>query len=264
MNEQEAKGIKNGDTLKVMDRITKDSSGWGVFKCLSDMDHHRNMVVDTGAGSSTPCMDDGFCYPIEVLEIVKKQGVEMTEREKYIAGQKDSGIEVGDTVRVVQPNERHEGGSTAICHEQRHIDGANNVGCVRSIYNNEAMRHIKIITNGGMALDLPYFVLEIVKKANGDVPEAIAKTEITGECDMSTGTVQEQTVFEVTVVQRTEVLHEGSGVLQKINRKILFTGKVTAVGDESAKNQAYDAIKAETSPDVTLDYDKLETTCKPF
>ena len=82
---------------------------------------------------------------------------------------------------------------------------------------------------------------------------------------MSTnGTVLEQTVAEVTVVKRTEVLHPGSGVLQKINREILFDGKVSAVGEEAQKQVAYDAIKEEMKPEEKLDFDKLEITCKPF
>ncbi len=72
---------------------------------------------------------------------------------------------------------------------------------------------------------------------------------------------QEQTVFEVTIVERTEVLHEGSGVLQKINRTVLFDRKVTAVGNISAQNQALDECKKD---DPDLDHDKLEITCKPF
>ncbi len=75
---------------------------------------------------------------------------------------------------------------------------------------------------------------------------------------------QEQTVFDVTIIERTEVLHKGFGVVEKINRDVLFDGKVSAVGDISAQNQALDKIKAPLPADTTLDYDKLEITCKPF
>ena len=56
---------------------------------------------------------------------------------------------------------------------------------------------------------------------------------------MSTGTVVEQVVFEVTVVERTEVLCEGSGVLKKINRKKhLWREPVVAVNEKTAESKA--------------------------
>lgn len=228
----------------------------------------------------------------------------MTEQEKYSQGQKASGIEVGDTVRVVRKNERGEGGWD-VC-------WAGTISAVGQVDRiTETGVHIK---NG---VYYPYFVLEIIKKANGtkpikvkepcmeckhldtdicvdcptfdghctchngnapcgycegslweekddeafsDVPDA--KPVVKGEQTMST---QEQKVYDVTVVQRTEVLHKGSGVVEKINRDILFDSKVCAVTEESAKQKAL-AVCAETAAasGKTLDFDALEITCKPF
>lgn len=82
---------------------------------------------------------------------------------------------------------------------------------------------------------------------------------------MSNGTVLEQTVARVTVIKRTEVLHDGSGALQKIDREVLFNDLVSAVGAEAQKQVAYDAIRAEMEPDAKLDHDKLEVTVSdPF
>ena len=77
--------------------------------------------------------------------------------------------------------------------------------------------------------------------------------------------VQEQTVSQVTIIERTEVLHEGSGVVQKINREILFDKKVSAVSDEAKKQKALDVCrKAKEKAQMQLDCDKLEITCNPF
>lgn len=69
--------------------------------------------------------------------------------------------------------------------------------------------------------------------------------------------VQEQKVFDVTIIERMEVLHEGSGVVQKINRTVLFDEKVSAVGDEAAKQKALCGL-------TVVDFDRLEITCSPF
>ncbi len=74
---------------------------------------------------------------------------------------------------------------------------------------------------------------------------------------------REQKIFDVTIIERTEVLHEGSGVVQKINRKVLFDEKVPAVTDESAKQTALAACRV-CAGELTLDFDKLEITCRPF
>ncbi len=96
----------------------------------------------------------------------------MSEREKYIEGQKASGIEVGDTVRATRRFGKGEGGSdvygaTSGKHKTRFIDNRA-VGIVKDI----DMRHIWVDCGkeyvGGWSF--PYFVLEIVKKANGTVP----------------------------------------------------------------------------------------------
>ena len=70
--------------------------------------------------------------------------------------------------------------------------------------------------------------------------------------------MNEQQIYHVTIVERTEDLHDGSGVVKAINRKVLFDQKVPAVTDESAKQKALASIEG------TLDFDALEITCRPF
>ncbi|KKK47399.1 hypothetical protein LCGC14_3155620, partial [marine sediment metagenome] len=82
----------------------------------------------------------------------------MTDQEKYIEGQKASGIEVGDTVRVVRTWEWNERGSDC--------SPVNIVGRTAVV---QRLGCAEIETEGFYA---PYFVLEIVKKANGTVPDA--------------------------------------------------------------------------------------------
>ncbi len=68
--------------------------------------------------------------------------------------------------------------------------------------------------------------------------------------------MKEQKIFDVTVVEVTEKIHEGSGNISGIDRAILFDKKVSAVSEESAKQKALDGIKA--------DRDNLEIHCRPF
>lgn len=71
--------------------------------------------------------------------------------------------------------------------------------------------------------------------------------------------MQEQTIFSITIVERTEVLHKGSGVVSKINRAVLFDDKIAAVTKESAKQKALaSCVKKD------LDFDNLEITCNAF
>ncbi len=69
--------------------------------------------------------------------------------------------------------------------------------------------------------------------------------------------VQEQIVYDVTIVERKEVLHEGSGLVRKIDRVVLHDKKVPAVSVEAAKQKALVASKA-------TNFDDLEITCEPF
>lgn len=68
--------------------------------------------------------------------------------------------------------------------------------------------------------------------------------------------MKEQKVFDVTIVEVTEKIHEGSGNISGIDRDVLFDEKVSAVTEESAKQKALKGI--------TADPDNLEITCRPF
>ena len=117
----------------------------------------------------------------------------MTLQERYIEKQKASGIEVGDTVRITRPNEDGEGGSSCAFHEADEICGENNTGKVAEIREAE----IVVRTDGGERFLMPYFVLEIVKKHDGAVPQAIAET-ITGDSTMKNGRFDIEIVKEKT------------------------------------------------------------------
>lgn len=69
--------------------------------------------------------------------------------------------------------------------------------------------------------------------------------------------IKEQRVYHVTIIEKTEKLHEASGVVQGINRKVLVDKKFSAVTEESAKQKAIKASKA-------TDFDSLEITCNLF
>ena len=70
--------------------------------------------------------------------------------------------------------------------------------------------------------------------------------------------MKEQKIYDVTVVERIEDLHEASGVIQGINRKVLVDEKFSAVTEKSAEQKAL----KKCDPDV--DVDSLEITCRPF
>ncbi len=189
----------------------------------------------------------------------------MTDVEKYIAGQKACGIEVGDTVRVVRKAKNREGSWFDSWVSSMDDTVGENME-VNKIHSGSGGLQLR---NSHFSRNYPYFVLEIVKKKDGSVPDKKQESistrvlvdkfaEITNtsrkESNMST---QEQTVFDVTVVERSEVLHEGSGFVQKINRTILFDHKVPAVSDEAAKQKALASCKVSN-------FDDLEITCRPF
>ena len=70
--------------------------------------------------------------------------------------------------------------------------------------------------------------------------------------------MKEQKIYDVTIVERIENLHEGSGVVKAVIRNVLFDQKVPAVTEESAKQKALASI------DGTLDFDALEIFARPF
>lgn len=70
--------------------------------------------------------------------------------------------------------------------------------------------------------------------------------------------MKEQKIYEVTIIERTEDLHEGSGVVKKVNRRArCFREPISAVSEESAKQKALKACKVDN-------FDDLEITCSPF
>ena len=76
---------------------------------------------------------------------------------------------------------------------------------------------------------------------------------------------KEQKVFDVTIIERKEILHTGSGVVQEITREVLYDAKVPAVTAESAKQKALAELKATAdSLEKTMNFDDLEITCNPF
>ena len=81
--------------------------------------------------------------------------------------------------------------------------------------------------------------------------ETVTNTNL-GESSM-----KEQKIYDVTVVERIEDLHDASGVIQGIKRKVLIDQKFSAVTEESAKQKALDKSG-------NADYDNLEITCRPF
>ena len=61
-----------------------------------------------------------------------------------------------------------------------------------------------------------------------------------------------QRIFDVTVVEVTEKIHEGSGNISGVDREVLFDAKVSAVTERSAEAKAKKAIKK------SYDEDNLE------
>ncbi len=117
----------------------------------------------------------------------------MSEQEKYIADQKNCGIEVGDTVRVTRPNTLREGGSDTFSHTAIQIKDGHCDGVVHHIED----RCIWVADDEGeYAWQFPYFVLEIVKKADGNVPDAKPITK--GDSNMKNSRFDIEIVKEKT------------------------------------------------------------------
>ena len=55
--------------------------------------------------------------------------------------------------------------------------------------------------------------------------------------------MKEQRIFAVTVVEKIENIIEATGVIQGIDRKVLFDGKISAVTERSAEAKAKKTIK---------------------
>ncbi len=109
----------------------------------------------------------------------------MTATESYIAGQKAwveaNGLKVGDTVRATRHFDSYEDGSTC-CSSKGGPTKASFIDEHREgIVSDMSEDYIGV----NHSMTFPYTVLEIVKKADGSVPDAKPITD-TGEHDMST------------------------------------------------------------------------------
>jgi hypothetical protein len=61
--------------------------------------------------------------------------------------------------------------------------------------------------------------------------------------------MKEQKIYHVTVAEKIEDLIETTGIIQGINRTVLFDGKVSAVTERSAEAKAKKHIKSEYDED---------------
>ncbi len=136
----------------------------------------------------------------------------MTDQEKYVAGQKECGIEVGDEVRATRHFVEDEGGSNLFGSDmgaKAELVGGKATGTVAHIFNSG----IQIKWDGDY-WEFPYFVLEIVKKANGNVPDAkpitkgdskMTNTKYDCEVQVETKRTDGKVVANETIVPRYEL-----------------------------------------------------------
>ena len=226
---QKACGIEVGDTVQVVRKAKNREGGW-LASWVSSMDDTvgENMEVNkihSGRGG-LQLRNSHFSrdYPYFVLEIVKK---------------KDGSVPKSD---IKEHCEGCKHLNTDVCVDCMALDGS----CTWHTRNPPCS----------------YCTDSLCKeKTQGSINTRVLVdkfAEITNtsrkESNMST---QEQTVFDVTVIERTEVLHEGSGIVQKINRTVLHDKKVSAVSEEAAKQKALASCKV-------TNFDNLEITCRPF
>jgi len=145
-------------------------------------------------------------------------------KEEYAAGQEASGIEVGDEVRATRHFSENEGGSNLFASSHtvktKFIDDKA-VGTVSRIFGGGIQ-----IKYDGCYCEYPYFVLEIVKKADGSVPGKI-ETLITGESTMKT-----QGIFSV-VVTENEKIKDDNGQIESIKKRVIFSKSDLPAYDEA-------------------------------
>jgi hypothetical protein len=61
--------------------------------------------------------------------------------------------------------------------------------------------------------------------------------------------MKEQKIFSVVVVEKIENTIEATGVIQGIDRKVLFNDMVSAVTPRAAEQKAMKAVKGSPDPD---------------
>ncbi len=79
--------------------------------------------------------------------------------------------------------------------------------------------------------------------------------------------MKEQKVFEVSVIEKIEDLHEGSGVLKKIKRKVhLFRSAIVSTSADGARAKAIGKLTKKMTEDAAEEFiDSLEVSVtSPF
>ena len=112
----------------------------------------------------------------------------------------------------------------------------------------------------------PYFVLQIIKKADGSVPnkmeKAVAEIEhflvkpFTGECTMKT-----QEIYSYVVTMNVNVKDAKTGQIEKVSKDILDDGTVAAYDEANAKLKVMADLG---SLDEKVDIDEVEVLVRPF
>ncbi len=170
-----------------------------------------------------------------------------SQQEKYIAGQKNCGIEVGDTVMVLREADGHAGGWT-----QTWVPNLMEVGMIGTAQGIKDSDGIQIKKDG---CRYPYFVLEIVKKANGTVPDA--KPIDKGDSNMKT-----QEIYNV-VVTENEKVKDDNGQIESIKKNVIYAkNAISAYTPENALIKA--VVAAVKANEGTFDVDELEVKVRPF
>lgn len=191
----------------------------------------------------------------------------MSIQDDYKAGQKASGIEVGDTVRVLRGFEDHEDGCNTIW-----------ISCKKTS-GEFVVEHL--CGDGDIVLDdadafgghnyYPHFVLEIVKKASSTVPELtkeqivdIGKLETNlGDSNMSTKT---QEIYAVIVTENEPVKDAESGLIVKTKKKVIYSkGDLPAYDAGNATVKAILAAGKVKGVNAIKDEDEVEVkVSSPF
>ncbi len=175
----------------------------------------------------------------------------MNEQEKYIAGQKVSGIEVGDTVRVVREwKYEDDGNNTKLLDWKRCF-----VGTVCTVVLIDGDGDVRLQNNVGIRGYFPWTVLEIVKKASSTVPDA--KPVDKGDSNMKT-----QEIYSVAVTENINVKDAETGQIEAVTKKVLYKNSaLPAYGAENARVKATaEAVKKAPKANV----DEMAVLVRPF
>jgi len=97
----------------------------------------------------------------------------MKIKEAYKVMQAECGIEVGDRVDILRPNDSNEMGTSALYHRQDEFDCYGSSGRVDAV----GYRCIVVITDAGKIFRLPFFVLRVTKKAHKPEPEKMVDVD---------------------------------------------------------------------------------------